>query len=95
MAWATKSNVLVVDDNAYIRRAIVLRLARAGYYLALQASNAHEAIQTLEARDDIDLICTDVEMPGLIDGHRPCCNRACTLALDQGGVDVRASDAEP
>jgi len=35
---------------------------------ALQASSADEAIRILEARRDIHLVFTDVEMPGTIDG---------------------------
>jgi CheY-like chemotaxis protein len=37
-------------------------------YEALEASDADEAIRILESRDDIDLVFTDVQMPGTMDG---------------------------
>lgn len=35
---------------------------------ALEAADADEAIRALESRDDIDLVFTDVQMPGTMDG---------------------------
>jgi len=37
-------------------------------YEALEAGDADEAIRILESRDDIDLVFTDVQMPGTMDG---------------------------
>ena len=62
-----KAIVLVVDDNPLIRMGAVDNVVTAGFE-ALEASNADEAIRILEARPDIHLVFTDVEMPGSMDG---------------------------
>ena len=59
--------VLVVDDIALIRMGAVDLVQSAGYE-ALEAQDADEAIRILESRDDIDLVFTDVQMPGTMDG---------------------------
>jgi len=59
--------VLVVEDSPIIRLCAVDLMESAGFE-ALQASSADEAIRILEARPDIRLVFTDVEMPGSIDG---------------------------
>jgi CheY-like chemotaxis protein len=55
--------VLVVDDEEDVRAIAVEILISAGYR-ALEAGNAVEAIRLL-AEHDIDLLFTDVAMPGL------------------------------
>jgi two-component system, response regulator PdtaR len=62
-----KSVVLVVEDNALIRMSAVDIVVSAGYE-ALEAEDADAAIRILEARSDIDLVFTDVQMPGTMDG---------------------------
>ena len=37
-------------------------------YKAVEASNAEEAIAVLEARKDIRIVFTDIDMPGTMDG---------------------------
>ena len=59
--------VLVVEDTAIIRMGAVDLVLCAGYE-ALEACDADAAIRILEARDDIDLVFTDVQMPGTMDG---------------------------
>ena len=62
-----KAVVLVVEDTALIRMSAVHLVLEAGYE-ALEASDADEAIRILESRSDIDLVFTDVQMPGSMDG---------------------------
>jgi CheY-like chemotaxis protein len=62
-----KAVVLVVEDAPLIRMGAVDLVLSAGYE-ALEASNADEAIQIMERREDIDLVFTDVQMPGTMDG---------------------------
>jgi CheY-like chemotaxis protein len=62
-----KAVILVVEDSALIRMSAVALVLFAGSK-ALEARDAYEAIRILEARADIDLVFTDVQMPGTIDG---------------------------
>jgi CheY-like chemotaxis protein len=59
--------VLVVEDSTIIRMGAV-DLVRSAGYEALEARDADEAIRILESRSDIDLVFTDVQMPGTMDG---------------------------
>ena len=61
--------VLVVENEAIIRRELVCQLIEAGISV-LEASNAAEAISMLDARPDIDVLVTDIQMPGSMDGLR-------------------------
>ncbi|MGO6884148.1 response regulator [Rhizobium ruizarguesonis] len=62
-----KAVVLVVEDSMIIRMSAVDLVLSAGYE-APEACDADEAIRILEARNDIDLVFTDVQMPGTMDG---------------------------
>lgn len=59
--------ILVVEDHPLIRLN-ALDLVRDAGFEAIGASNADEAISILEARSDVRLVFTDVEMPGTMDG---------------------------
>ncbi|MUZ71204.1 response regulator [Agrobacterium vitis] len=59
--------ILVVEDSPMIRMGAIDLVLSAGYE-ALEAGDADEAIRILESRDDIDLVFTDVQMPGTMDG---------------------------
>lgn len=61
--------VLVVEDETIIRMHMVDSFEDAGVDV-LEASNADDAIEILKNRDDIDLVFTDVNMPGSMDGIR-------------------------
>lgn len=62
-----KTVVLVVEDSTLIRMGAVDLVLSAGYE-ALEARDADEAIRILESRSDIELVFTDVQMPGTMDG---------------------------
>ena len=62
-----KAVVLIVEDSAIIRMSAVDLVLSAGYE-ALEACDADEAIRILEQRHDVDLVFTDVQMPGTMDG---------------------------
>ena len=59
--------VLVVEDEFIIRLNAVQIIEEAGY-TALEAVNADDAIKILEQRGDIDVVFTDINMPGTMDG---------------------------
>lgn len=62
-----KAVVLVVEDSPIIRMAAIDLVQSAGYE-GLEARDADEAIRILESRNDVDLVFTDVQMPGTMDG---------------------------
>ncbi len=59
--------ILVVEDISLIRMGVVDLLVRTGF-VVLEAETADEAIRILEADPDIQLVFTDVGMPGTMDG---------------------------
>jgi CheY-like chemotaxis protein len=59
--------VLVVEDETLIRDLVSEELSDAGFEV-LQVGNASQAIAELEARQDIHLLFTDIDMPGSMDG---------------------------
>ena len=59
--------VLVVEDDFFSRVHAVNLVEDAGY-IAVEASSADEAITLLEARKDIQIVFTDIDMPGSMDG---------------------------
>jgi two-component system, response regulator PdtaR len=59
--------VLVVEDEFFSRLHAVNLVENAGYR-AVEASNADDAIAILEARKDIRVVFTDMDMPGSMDG---------------------------
>jgi CheY-like chemotaxis protein len=64
----TPSTILVVDDDPEVRELAAATLQEAGHHV-IEASTGQEAIVKFEAHDDIDLIFTDIVMPG-IDGFK-------------------------
>ena len=59
--------VLIVEDEALLRMNAAEMIADAGFEVA-EAANADEAIAILEARPNIHVVFTDVQMPGSMDG---------------------------
>ncbi len=59
--------ILVVEDEILIRMLIAEDLRDAGYHV-IEAVNADEGMLMLHSGQPIDLIVTDVRMPGEIDG---------------------------
>src|SRR5580700_2917182 len=59
--------VLVVEDEFLIRMNAAEMIEEAGFEV-VEASNADEAVAILEARLDIAVVFTDIQMPGSMDG---------------------------
>jgi CheY-like chemotaxis protein len=60
--------VLVVEDEVLIRMAICGYLRDCGYRV-FEAANAAEALAVLQKADvEIDVVLSDIEMPGSMDG---------------------------
>ena len=65
----TKSNILIVDDDADIRN--VLRLLLQERYTVTEAADGMAAVDYLRTHPDTDLIILDVMMPGM-SGYETC-----------------------
>ncbi len=63
-----RPTILIVEDEILVRMAIALQLRDAGYAV-LEAADADEALRLVEASDAIDLVFSDVNMPGEMDGE--------------------------
>jgi CheY-like chemotaxis protein len=59
----TGAIVLVVDDEADVRRVLARTLQRAGYRV-VEADSAEAALATVE-QQAVDLVLTDLQMPGM------------------------------
>jgi two-component sensor histidine kinase/CheY-like chemotaxis protein len=64
---AIPRSVLVVDDEMLLRMRAVDIVEDAGF-VAVEAVNADDALAILESRSDIELLFTDIQMPGSMDG---------------------------
>jgi two-component system, response regulator PdtaR len=67
MSSASLIYVLVVEDE-FLSRLHAVNLVEEAGYKAVEASNAEEAIAILQARKDIRIVFTDIDMPGTMDG---------------------------
>ncbi len=72
--------ILLVEDNHEMRRATTLQLAELGFE-PIQTESGATALELLEAEVPIDLLLTDIVMPGDIDG-RELAKRARRLRPD-------------
>jgi CheY-like chemotaxis protein len=61
--------ILVVEDNATVRKSVVRQLQKLGYR-TLEAEDGHEALALLERDPRIDLLFSDVVMPGGMSGRQ-------------------------
>ena len=59
--------VLIVEDE-FLLRMEAADMDRAAGFEAVDAANADQAIEILEARRDITVVFTDIQMPGSMDG---------------------------
>jgi CheY-like chemotaxis protein len=62
-----KPLLLVVDDDVTMRTFLMAVLQKSGYRI-LAAESGDEAVRIIEATADIDLLLTDVVMPGSLNG---------------------------
>jgi CheY-like chemotaxis protein len=59
--------ILIVDDDPTVLESASANLEAEGHSV-LVAANGGDAMRLLEARRDIDLLLTDIVMPGSMDG---------------------------
>jgi CheY-like chemotaxis protein len=61
--------ILIVEDDVLLRSHVVTQVQDLGY-LTFAASNAIEALTIIDSGERIDLLFTDLVMPGSIDGRQ-------------------------
>ncbi len=90
-----KETVLLVEDQGDLRRFASRLLSRLGYSLA-EAENAAEALECLQTNNEIELLFSDISMPGDMDGlelARYASSRNSTLKiLLTTGMKTRAEN---
>ena len=61
------ATVLLVEDEALVREMIAEELREAGLNV-IEAGDGDLALKLIAAHDDIDLLLTDIKLPGSTDG---------------------------
>ena len=88
--------ILIVEDNAAMRRLALRQLRELGYE-TLDAGTGPEALAKLDSDRTIDLLFTDIVMPGGIDGrelaHRATAMRPELKVLFTSGFTAAAASA--
>jgi len=69
MVEGGQETILVVEDDALVRDYVTEQLNRLGY-VTLVAANASEALAIADKGVEVDLLFTDVMMPGPMDGRQ-------------------------
>jgi PAS domain S-box-containing protein len=92
--------ILVVEDNDTVRKSVVRQLQKLGY-CTLEAEDGPEALAALEREPRIDLLFSDVVMPGGMSGRqlaaavrrrRPDMKILLTSGFPDKAGDARAGD---
>ena len=88
--------ILVVEDEILVRTVIAAYLRDCGFDV-VEAGNANEAVRVLEAGIQVDIVFSDVNMPGSLDGfglaqwlrrERPGLKIILTSGAAQGAKDA-------
>ena len=82
--------ILIVEDEVLTRMVLAEELRDAGYTV-FEASNADEAMTLLKTGGQIDLVFSDVQMPGSMDGLE----LARRLRVEYPSLPVILSSAHP
>ncbi|KMS56440.1 chemotaxis protein CheY [Novosphingobium barchaimii LL02] len=64
---SSETTVLIVEDEIFIRMIGVDMLEDSGFRV-LEAKNADEALEILKNGADVEVLFTDIRMPGKMDG---------------------------
>ena len=91
-----KETILLVEDREKVRRFANRILSRLGYSL-IEAENAAKALEYLQTSNEIDLLFTDIVLPGDMNGRelaRQASSRKSTLKiLLTTGMESRAENS--
>jgi CheY-like chemotaxis protein len=84
--------ILIVEDEALVRLSAVGMLEDAGFRM-IEAVNGDEALELLEADSDVQLLFTDINMPGAINGLALVKVRGAKLgAISQSACGAAVAD---
>lgn len=90
--------VLVVEDEPLVRMDVASAFEASGFKV-YEAANADEAVGLLEEFADIDVLVTDVDMPGSIDGlelaHYARSRRPINIIVTSGHRKIALRDLPP
>jgi CheY-like chemotaxis protein len=67
MTHAAPATILIVEDEALVREVTAIEFEEAGFCV-LSAGDGQEAFALLQGHAGIDLLFTDISLPGGIDG---------------------------
>jgi len=87
-AYAVRRPVVLVVEDDLLIRLNAAQLIEEAEFDVIVASSADEAIAILEARSDITVLFTDIQMPGSMDGIK-------LAAAVKGRTDQDYSDFRP
>src|SRR3954469_5105247 len=88
--------ILVVEDEVLVRMVAADVLEDAGFTV-LESASAEEALTLLETRSDVEVLFTDVNMPGAMDGlglAQTVHNRSPEISILIGSGRIRPCPAE-
>jgi CheY-like chemotaxis protein len=77
------ARVLVAEDDTLVRVALAEELRAVGFAV-IEASCADDALAYIRAGGKVDLVFSDIEMPGVLDGRQ----LAGLIARDYPGIPV-------
>jgi two-component system, response regulator PdtaR len=64
---APPPTILIVEDDVLVRSLVAAYLRECGFDV-VEANGADEAIRVLQAEVPIDIVFSDIQMPGSMDG---------------------------
>lgn len=64
---APAPNILIVEDDGLLRMAVADFLRDMGHAV-VEATTGEEAVSILQTCTDVDVVFSDVQMPGTVDG---------------------------
>lgn len=59
--------VLIVEDEPLVREFAGVAISEAGFEV-IEAADAAQALEILQTREDVGVLCTDIDMPGSMNG---------------------------
>lgn len=88
--------VLVVEDEDLVRSDMAATIEEAGFKV-IEACSADDAAMLFRDRADIDLLFTDIEMPGAMDGlglvrYARACSPEIKIIVTSGRRKPQSSD---